>query len=295
MVRFLYFLTQLVAVLPKRMAFGLGRFGGWLCAHVFRVRRTYVLQTLAACFPDKSEKECRAIYARMCEQQLLNAVEILRFVGGRDKEWRDAVTVEGMEIAQRAQAKGKGVLILIAHFGNYPLLALNVPSVFGFPLSIVAKTFKNKALNDIWWDLQRRAGVNGIASHNAYRACVRSLRRNEFIGFMLDQNRPTSQGVFVDFFGRLASTSPGLAFMAAQTGAPIVPVFTRRLPDGRHVITILPEIEPPPDRREETLLQATAHYTKVIEDQIRNHPEQWLWGHKRWKSRPPGEVPEAAV
>jgi hypothetical protein len=106
---------------------------------------------------------------------------------------------------------------------------------------------------------------------------------------MLDQQRPASQGVFVDFFGRLASTSPGLAFMSAATGAPVVPVFIRRKASGGHILEALPLMEPPPDREEETIRQHTAVYTKIIEEQVRRTPAQWLWLHKRWKSRPLGE------
>ena len=134
--------------------------------------------------------------------------------------------------------------------------------------------------------MQRKAGVNGIPSHNAYRASVRALRNHELVGFMMDQNRPNPQGVYVDFFGRKASTTPGLAFMAAQTGAPVVPVFMRRTPAGRHVLEVRPILEPPPDRKEETLRAFTAACTKIIEAEIRRHPAQWLWLHKRWKSRP---------
>jgi KDO2-lipid IV(A) lauroyltransferase len=266
---------------------GLARHWGWMVAHVFRIRRPYVLDALAASFPEKSIKERKAIYNQMCVQQMLTLMEVVRYVGGRDKEMRERMEVHGEELAREAYDRGKGVLVLIAHYGNYPLLALQVPSLFGYSLSIVAKTFKNKALNEIWWELQRRAGVNGIASHNAYRACVRALRKKELVGFMLDQNRPASQGVFVDFFGRPASTSPGLAFMAAQTGAPVLPVFMRRTPDGRHILTALPLLEPPPDRKAETLKACTAAYTHLIEEQITAHPEQWLWWHKRWKTQMP--------
>ena len=179
------------------------------------------------------------------------------------------------------------MLVLIAHFGNYPLLALEVPKLFGYPLSAIAKPLKNKALNELWWEMQRQAGVNGIPARNAYRASVRALRNHELVGFMIDQNRPHPQGVFVDFFGRPASTTPGLAFMSAQTQAPVVPVFMRRLPDGRHRVEALAVLEPPPDRQPETILAHTARYTRILEDEIRLDPAQWLWLHKRWKTRPP--------
>ena len=291
---FLKMLAGWVARLPLGWATALARHWGWMLAHVMRIRRGYVLETLARCLPEKTDQERRAIYAEMWRHQALSLMELMRFVGGRDQEVVARMDVHGEAIVREALARGKGVLILIAHFGNYPLLALLVPRLFGYPLSVIAKPLKNETLNELWWEMQRKAGVNGIPAHNAYRASVRSLRQNELVGFMLDQNRPAAQGVFVDFFGRSASTTPGLAFMAAQTGAPVVPVFIRRTPEGRHVLEARPMIEPPPDRKEETILAYTAACTRLIEDEIRRYPGQWLWLHKRWKSRPEGEARAAS-
>lgn len=281
--------AKAVAALPLRWATGLARRAGGLLAHGVRLRRAQVLETLARCFPEKTASERRALYAEMWKHQAFSAMELLRYAGGRKAEMGARFEIHGEESVKAARARCKGVLILIAHLDNYALLALQVPRLFGYPLSIIAKPLRNRALNDVWWELLRTAGVTGIPSHNAYRASVRALRQNELVGFMLDQNRPADQGVFVDFFGKPASTTPGLAFMAAQTGAPVVPVFMHRAPDGRHVVEVRPAIEPPPDRKAETILAYTAACTKLIEDEIRRHPEQWLWLHKRWKSRPINE------
>jgi KDO2-lipid IV(A) lauroyltransferase len=258
-----------------------------------RLRRTYVLEALARSFPEKTPDEHRAIYAAMCRHQALNLVEILRFAGGREEEIRAQIEVSGEEVVKQALERVKGVLILIAHFGNYDLMGLFASRLLGYPVTIITKTLKNQRLNELWWELRQKAGLKTLPSHNAYRACVRALRRNELVGFMLDQNRPSSQGVFVEFFGKPASTTPGLALMSAQTGAPVVPVFMRRLPDGRHELEARSVIEPPPDRKEETLRACTAAYTKIIEDEIRRDPAQWMWLHKRWKSRPADEAESA--
>lgn len=282
-------MAKLVAALPLGWAMALARQWGWALAHLLRLRRTYVLDTLARCFPEKTGKERQAIYVGMCRHQALNLMELIRFVGGKDAELGQRFEVRGEEIVKEALARGKGLLVLTAHFGNFALLSLQVPHLFGYPLSIIAKPLKNGTLNGLWWAMQRKAGVNGIPSHNAYRASVRALRKNGLVGFMLDQNRPAGQGVFVDFFERPASTTPGLAVMSAHVGAPVAPVFMRRTSDGRHMVEVHPLIEPPPDRQKETLQAFTAACTKIIEDEIRRYPEQWLWLHKRWKSRPAAE------
>jgi KDO2-lipid IV(A) lauroyltransferase len=291
---FLKTISKLVARLPLSWARALARHWGWLLAHVVRLRRTYVLDTLARCFPEKSEQDRQTLYAEICRHQALNLMELMRYVGGRQVELGGLFEARNLERVAAAHARGKGVLILIAHFGNYALLALQVPKLFKYPLSIVYKPLKNKTLDEMWWGLQAQAGITGIPGRNAYRACVRALRNNELVGFMLDQNRPAAQGVFVDFFGKAASTTAGLALLSAQTGAPVVPVFLHRTPEGRHVLEVLPLLEPPPDRREETIRAFTATCTKIIEDEVRHHPEQWLWLHKRWKSRPENETAASA-
>ncbi len=284
-----------MAALPAGAATALAGGIGWILARVVRLRRTYVLATLARCFPEKTPAERNALYAEVCRQQSLNVVELLRYAGGREAELAARLEVSGKEHVETARALGKGVLVSIAHFGNYALLALQVPRLFGYPLSVIAKPLRNATLNELWWELQRKAGVNGIPARNAYRASVRALKDNGLVGFMLDQNRPAGMGVFVDFFGRPASTTPGLAVMSAHTGAPVLPAFIRRLPDGTHRVEVLPHLPPPADRRPETVQAFTAACTKTIEDEIRRHPDQWLWWHKRWKSRPPEEKAAAVA
>ena len=280
-------LAKAVAALPLGGATALARAVGWILANVVRLRRTYVLQALARCLPEKTDSERQALYAAVCRQQVLSMMELLRYAGGREAEQEARLEVSGKEHVEAARAQGKGVLVLIAHFGNYALLALQVPKLFGYPLSVIAKPLRNETLNALWWELQRKAGVDGIPARNAYRASVRALKDNGLVGFMLDQNRPADQAVFVDFFGQPAATTPGLAVMSAHTGAPVLPVFIRRLPNGRNMVEAQPPIAPPPDRQPETIRTFTKSCTKTIEDEIRRYPEQWLWWHKRWKSRPP--------
>jgi KDO2-lipid IV(A) lauroyltransferase len=103
---------------------------------------------------------------------------------------------------------------------------------------------------------------------------------------MLDQNMTRTEGVFVDFFGRPACTTPGLAYLAAQSQAPVVPIFLLRNPDHRHTFRVLPVIDPPPDRQPDTMREYTQRYTAVLEGVIREHPDQWIWIHRRWRTQP---------
>jgi len=279
-----------MARLPLAVALRLGNALGWIFGSVIRHRRRDAFDALRRSFPEKTAPEIRAIVNGMYRNFGVNLIEILRLAGGSLDEFKDRIAIEGRETVDMALQRGKGVFILTAHFGNWDLLGMFTVK-HGYKLTIISKDLKNKTVNAMWMMLRDKFGVGIIPAHNSARASLKVLKRNELIGFILDQNRPLDQGIFVDFFGRPACTSPGLAILSAQTQAPIVPVFIHRTPDGNHLLQILPIIEPPADREPETVRAETQKYTKIIEDQIRRHPEQWIWLHRRWKTRPLPDCP----
>ncbi|TAN38387.1 MAG: hypothetical protein EPN23_02295 [Verrucomicrobia bacterium] len=262
---------------------------GWFYGHIVRQRRAEALAALRRSLPELTPTAAVAALNGMYRNLATNLVEILREAGGADENIRDLFSVEGEEIVTAALARGRGALILMAHYGSWELLAMYTAQR-KYQLSIVAKKFKNTAVDELWNRLRQRYGITVVYAHNAARTCIRALRENKLVGFMLDQNRPHDKGVFVQFFGRPASTSPGLAVLASQAQAPVIPVFIQRRADGGHHIRILPVIEPPPDRTPETVLRYTQLYTSILEREIRAHPDQWIWIHRRWKAQPrPGD------
>jgi len=274
-----------MARIPLSAALAFGSALGWIFGSVVRHHRRDAFDALRKSYPEKTERELRVIVNRMYKNLGMNQVEILRLAGGAIDETNNRITIVGKEIVDQALQRGKGVIILSAHFGNWDFLPMLTAKTL-YPVTIISKDIKNKVINAMWMLTRKQVGVNIIPNHNSARAALRVLRRNEVLGFILDQNRPRDAGVFVDFFGRPACTSPGLAILSAQVQAPVVPVFIHRTPDGRHLLQVLPAIEPPLDREPETIRKATQEYTKIIEDQIRQHPEQWIWLHRRWKTRP---------
>ena len=138
-------------------------------------------------------------------------------------------------------------------------------------------------LDELAARFRRRSGAELIIKRQAVREVLQALRRQRMVGILLDQNATREEGVFVPFFGVLASTSKGLAVLALRTGAPVVPVVLRRDPDGRHCVDVGAPIPPPPDRDVATY---TARFNQVLEATIRRAPEQWLWMHARWRTRP---------
>jgi KDO2-lipid IV(A) lauroyltransferase len=213
----------------------------------------------------------------------VNQLEMLRWMGGGADELARRISVTGMEHATEALARKKGVLVLTAHIGNWDLMGLWAASQL--PLTIISKEIKNRSLNAFWMEKRKHHGLRIVPARDSYRACLRVLKAGECLGFVLDQNMTRPNGIFVEFFGRPASTTPGLAALSAHTGAPVLPVFMVRRADGRHEVKVLPLLEPPATRKADAIAEATQRYTRIIEDVIRQHPDQWIWMHRRWRTQ----------
>ncbi len=278
-------LSRFFTRLSPSQALAAGRRLGWFYGSVIRYHRKDALEALRRAFPEKKESERRSLLQSMYRNLGINLVEEFRLQHIPEELLKKSISWEGESIAHDVLAAGKGMIVLSAHLGNWDILCTLAPR-FNYPTTIITKNIKNKALNRFWMEARSRFGLQFVPAHNSYRLCLAALRRNEIIGFILDQNMIRTEGIFVDFFGKPACTTPGLAFMSAQSGAPVVPVFITRQQDGTHRVRLLPAIAPPPDRKPETIQQYTQLYTKVIEDNVREHPDQWIWIHRRWRTQP---------
>ena len=284
MVFVLKLLVKFLASLSHDTAMALGRRLGVLVSVLIRKQREQAIAELTRCFPGKTRDEIRAMTRRMFEHQGMNQVELFRWIGGRDTEIDPTISMKGSEVVADALARGKGIAVLTAHIGNFDLMGLWAAR--RYPMTIISKDLKNDGLNKFWMEARRKSSLGIVPAHNSYRDCLRVLKKNGCLGFILDQNMIRKEGIFVDFFGKPACTTPGLAVLAAHAGAPVVPVFIVRREDGRHEVHALPAMEPPEDRKPDTMAKATQAYTKVIEDFIRQYPEQWIWMHRRWRTKP---------
>jgi KDO2-lipid IV(A) lauroyltransferase len=199
------------------------------------------------------------------------------------------IAVEGREHLDAARASHGRALLLTAHLGNWELLTL-ANRLVGYPLTVVVRPLDSAAMNAAAERLRRKTGVEIIAKRDALRPVLAALRQGRVVGVLLDQNASRREGVFVPFFGRLASTSRSLAVLSVRTRTPIVPVFIRREAAGRHRVVIQPALPAPRTTDvEASILELTARCTAAIEAAVRETPEQWLWIHDRWRTRPPEE------
>jgi KDO2-lipid IV(A) lauroyltransferase len=199
------------------------------------------------------------------------------------------ISVRGGEHLRAALDQGNGALLVAGHFGNWELAA--TLATLGYPLTILVGEQHNSLVDGLMNRLRERFGVRLVPMTGNLMGVFRALRNNRIVAMLSDQDAGKS-GIFVDFLGRQASTPYGTGRLAARTGAPLLPGVAMRQEGGRHELVICPPIEPPPAdvSPEEAASVYTQGYTDVFAQFIREHPEHYFWMHRRWKTRPPGEL-----
>ena len=277
------------AALPESIALAVGRGLGWIYGNVIRYHRKDAIMAVERGFPDLSSAEVHQLVQRMYGNLGMNIVDMFRLSRLTDVALDEKFELFGGEYIDKALEANKGALMLNAHLGSWEMLAALSPRL-GYPLSVVAKDLKGPGVNDYFNSLRSQFGVKVIPAKNAARSCLRALRNNELIGFMLDQNMIDKEGVFVDFFGKPACTTPGLAILSMQSEAPVLPIFIHRTGRGLHQINVYPPVPPPVSREKEDIRAATQEYTRIIEEEIRKYPDQWIWLHRRWRTQPAAAI-----
>jgi KDO2-lipid IV(A) lauroyltransferase len=203
----------------------------------------------------------------------------------------DVVVYDGFENFEQALARGKGVLFLTGHIGGWELSAF-AHSLYGHPLKVVMRSLDNPYLDRLTRQYRTAHGNEMLDKDEFGRALLAAMKAGETVGILMDTNMTPPQGVFVDFFGIQACTASGLAKIALHTDAAVVPGFTfwdAKLKKYRlrfdPALTLLRSGNDALD-----VVANTALFTRVIEDYVRRYPDQWLWVHRRWKTRPEGQA-----
>jgi KDO2-lipid IV(A) lauroyltransferase len=259
----------------------LGRALGRLAWRIARRDRKRTIDHLALAFPEMSAGEIAGL-ARRCFVHLGTLLgECLYLRQRNNAEFSRHVTLQGWEHVLAARAQRRPIFVLSGHCGNWELLAAAL-NVHGLEMSVVAREIDEPGLQTMLLDLRSRFGTRTIVrgTPGAARALLGTLRGGGALGMLIDQDTKVD-GVFVEFFGRPAWTPVGAAELALRFDAAVLPAFIERRSDGSHVARIHPELTLPTDPT-----AATALMTAVIEAQIRSHPEQWVWLHRRWRRQP---------
>ena len=252
-------------------------------AYLIGFRRKVALDGLRRAFPELSERErrrlARAAYAQLGRS--LAEVALVRRLPDGDLE--DLVSFRGWERFESARAQGRGVVVAVAHFGNWELLA-RAAARRGVRLTAITRKLRG-AVNRRLVAARREGGLRELPDKGSTRAALALLRRGETLAVVVDQNMRPRRGIFVDFFGEQACTTPAAAVLSLRSGAPLLAAFPVRQPDGTHLV----EIHGPFTTElhgHAAVVALTQALTAAVEAAVRAHPDHWFWVHRRWKTRP---------
>jgi len=253
--------------------------------HLSSKHRLITLHNLKCAYPEKNMKGLGKI-ARGAFRNLGTVVAEFFEIPSLTRENIDAlVECKGFENYTRAMSKNRGVLFFTAHLGNWELMAISF-ALLGQPATFIYRPLDNPVLENLVTYVRACKGNKPLPKERATKQIFRRIKKNEVVGTLLDQNMAWQEGVFVDFFGRPACTTDGLASLALYTGAPVIPSFMVRMETGKYrfiigeEVTIINTGNP-----ERDILTNTQNFTKIIEGFVRKYPDQWLWVHQRWKTK----------
>ena len=288
----LWVLLKACGLLPRGAARSVGAAGAALSfAMRSRLRRVAEIN-LKIAFPEWDDAKRKQVTRGMVRQLGWMAGEFTQFPKFMRKKIEEVVQLDGLENFLAAERRGKGVLFLTGHIGAWELAPF-AQARYGHPLHFLVRAVDNPRVDGLVNSYRTICGNSPIEKNQSARAVLRALAAGETVGILADQNTLPEEGTFVDFFGVPASTTTGIARMALHTDAAVVPGYilwdekTRK-----YTLKLAPAIElVRTGDLERDVRENTQRFTKVIENVVRANPEQWVWVHKRWKTRPPGEKP----
>jgi Kdo2-lipid IVA lauroyltransferase/acyltransferase len=283
--------VKLIGYLPRPLARATGILIGQLVFFLHRRLREVGLRNLALAFPEKSRREHSALLRGEFTSLGRQLAEVCLFPRYTRKNVSEVVVYDGFENYERAYNQGKGVLFLTAHLGGWELSAF-AHSLYGHPLSIVMRRLDNPYLDAMIREYRTMHGNQTVDKGDFVRGLLAAMKSGETVGILMDTNMTPPQGVFVPFFGIPACTASGLARIALRTDANVVPGFTVwDSKNKRYVLRFDPALALIRTGNDDSdVIENTALFTRVIEEYVRRYPDQWLWVHRRWKTRPEGEA-----
>ena len=285
-----WLILKILGALPRRVARGFAASVTSLLFSLLPKLRKTAEFNLRLAFPDWTDAQRNDAARKMVSNLGWMAAEFARFPRLTKENIEKVVILEGHENFLEGQRRGKGVLYLTGHIGAWELSSF-AHALYGYPLHYMARPLDNKRLDALVNEYRCSSGNKPIYKNESARVMLKILKDSGTIGILADQNTMPEEGVFVDFFGKLACTTTGLARVALHTGAAVVPGYAYW---DETIQKYRLRFEPPVELirtgdTERDVFENTQRFAKVIEGIIRKHPDQWVWVHKRWKTRPKGE------
>ncbi len=277
----LKFIMFLAGRLSWRRSQKLGAVFGLIWFHIVRIRRRTVLHNLRLALPDQREEHLEI--ARNAYRHFgISAMEFLKMKYLTPDELSSRVRSHGMAYYQAALSRGKGVIVVTAHFGNFDLLACSQAAV-GIPLAIVSQSLHMGGINGLWMEMRRAKGLEIFPEQGAARQVLGWLRSGCVLGLTVDQRIAKERGgILSDFMGHQVWTTTAPAALARRTGAALLPVRIERGKDGNHDLIVEPEIVLGECKKGEEIKVLTDRINVTVASWVRHRPEQWMWLHRRF-------------
>ena len=279
-------ISSFLQALPLSWALRIGRAIGLFWYYIIPIRRLVARRNVARVFgTELSQRAQRRIVRRCFENLCMFGVEVFRLPTLTQAQSEMLVKRRNWHTLEEALQRGKGVIVVTAHLGNYDLAACS-QAIRGVPINAIVKTIHWAPAHRFIFGSRERTGLKLIAPQRSKNDIHAALKRGEIVVFIIDQHMLPYHGIVCEFFGQLASTTPAPARFALETGAPIVPLWIyRKGRSGAHVLCIEPELvlETPYEDQDANLRHNTERLNRLVESWIRQQPEQWLWLHRRWK------------
>jgi KDO2-lipid IV(A) lauroyltransferase len=279
-----------LGALPRPISRALGIAVGIVAYALMGRLRKVGMRNLEIAFPRMSKSQRSRIVFQVFVGFGRHLAEFCMFPRYRRENAREVATYDGFENYEAARAAGRGVLLLTGHFGAWEIGSF-VHSIFGHPIKIVVRRLDNPKVDALVERYRTLHGNETFAKEDFARGLLAAMKAGDTVGILMDTNMTPPQGVFVDFFGVPACTAAGMARVALRSSAAVVPAFTiwdRQLRKYRVRFDPALQLVSTGDDDSDAIAN-TAMFNRVIEDYATRYPEQWLWVHRRWKTRPPGE------
>ena len=285
-----WLILKMLGALPRNVARGFAAFVTHLLFYLQPNLRKTAEFNLRLAYPDWTDAQRRDVTRKMVRNVGWIAAEFARFPRLTNENIEKVVILEGHENFLEGQRRGKGVLYLTGHIGAWELSSF-AHALYGYPLHYMARPLDNTRLDALVNQYRCSSGNKPIFKNESARVMLKILKDSGTIGILADQNTMPEEGVFVDFFGKSACTTTGIARVALHTGAAVVPGYAYW---DETIQKYRLRFEPPVELvrtgdAERDVFENTQRFAKVIEEIVRKHPDQWVWVHKRWKTRPKSE------
>jgi Kdo2-lipid IVA lauroyltransferase/acyltransferase len=289
----LYLFAMLVIgffrIIPRALGIIIIRFLA-LCTYYLDLRhRRIAAINLRIAFPELTEQERTRIARKSFQNTAMNLMEISRLhalTRNNISSLAQYDAVQGLENFRTASLKGKGILYLTGHFSAWELLP-SAHALYGYPLNFITRPLDNSLFEKYLLRIRESKGNRVINKKNSARQVLKQLSSGAGVGILMDQNTSLNEGIFVDFFGIPAATSTSVALFALRTDAPVLPGFLTPMQNGKYTLKFFPPIDVIRTGDMNCDIEInTRKFNEILENIIREQPESWLWGHRRWKNQP---------